>query len=322
MIGADNKNINNSVTIVAGVLITHMVTMHIQQFYNTNTTVYYWQNLLLSFFMPWFFLKSGMFFREKLPKQLFYESLKKYIKPFVFYTILGEFVYIFFLKSFGLVYEPISIFKIFYRGSTNGNPVLWFLPVLFLVRNISNYLLSSLSQKWNILLLFLLLLTINIYSAVNNKYIPWLLGDILMGCFFYMAGALLKTLIYNKKLYYISLIVYLIMLCTWPSLVNFWPCKLVYGNFSVWIISSLAGIILINNIFYRLVRLNKTLRFFYFIGENSMYFYCLHWIIINLCLLLLGKTFMENTMDLILVIIVCFISCSIISLGIKKIDSH
>lgn len=314
MIDADKKRVNESLKIVAGILVTHMVTMHIQQFYNTDTFFYYWQNLLLCFFMPWFFFKSGMFFNYKVPKQLFYNTSEKLLKPFVIFSLLGEIIYILLMVSSGLTYEPIKSLKILLRGSLSGNPVLWFLPVLFLVRNLSNYLLKISINKWFFFFLFISFFTIHLYSTVNSNCLPWWLGDVILGCFFYVAGALLKEILYNNYIYYVSIIVYVTCVTTYPSLVNFWSCKIVYGSSYVWIISSLSGIIIINNFFYRLVRYKKYFVIFDFVGGNSMYYYCLHWMIINLCLLILGpKTSIENTLELITVLIVCFCLCAIVS---------
>ena len=64
---------NGAIDSIAGVLILHMMLIHIQQFVNSDTRFYYYQNLVLSFFMPWFFFKSGMLFKKRMSFQLCHE---------------------------------------------------------------------------------------------------------------------------------------------------------------------------------------------------------------------------------------------------------
>ena len=48
---------------------------------------------LLFFFMPWFFFKSGMFFREKPFKKEFVNGVKKLIVPYIVFSIIGQLVF-------------------------------------------------------------------------------------------------------------------------------------------------------------------------------------------------------------------------------------
>ena len=61
---------NNSLDMIAGIFIVYMIVLHILQWSNLT---YLFGNAVFhvfSFFMFWFFFKSGMFYREKLSKDI------------------------------------------------------------------------------------------------------------------------------------------------------------------------------------------------------------------------------------------------------------
>jgi fucose 4-O-acetylase-like acetyltransferase len=58
------KHRDNSIDVIAGILLIHMVLGHVFQFAKlTDCRFYHWMDVLF-FFMPWFFFKSGMFFNK------------------------------------------------------------------------------------------------------------------------------------------------------------------------------------------------------------------------------------------------------------------
>lgn len=68
----DNENIRRQSHIdsVAGLLIIHMILGHCIQVTDCrDLTLYKWMQVL-SFFMPWFFFKSGMFYKERKPVEV------------------------------------------------------------------------------------------------------------------------------------------------------------------------------------------------------------------------------------------------------------
>ena len=55
---------------VAGLLIIHMILGHcIQVTDSRDLTLYKWMQVL-SFFIPWFFFKLGMFYKERKPVEV------------------------------------------------------------------------------------------------------------------------------------------------------------------------------------------------------------------------------------------------------------
>ena len=68
----DKVNIRRQSNIdsVAGLLIIHMILGHCIQVTDCrDLTLYKWMQVL-SFFMPWFFFKSGMFYKERKPVEV------------------------------------------------------------------------------------------------------------------------------------------------------------------------------------------------------------------------------------------------------------
>ena len=60
-----------SLDIITGILIIHMIFGHIMRFAHCiDTDLYHYTSILLSFFMPWFFFKSGMFYKERKPVEV------------------------------------------------------------------------------------------------------------------------------------------------------------------------------------------------------------------------------------------------------------
>ena len=61
---------------LSGLLIINMILGHCIQLADcSDIPLYNWMNAL-SFFMPWFFFKSGMFYREKSLKETIYGGAK------------------------------------------------------------------------------------------------------------------------------------------------------------------------------------------------------------------------------------------------------
>ena len=100
----------------------------------------------LYFFMPWFFFKSGMLFKVKDPQIEFKTNFRKLIiNGFIVWSIIGHLAY---LLDHWLIYHDLTLRLAFYtparclllKGSIPINEALWFLPVLFLVRQAFNFI--------------------------------------------------------------------------------------------------------------------------------------------------------------------------------------
>ena len=133
----------NYIDAIAGIMIIWMILGHCTTFSHYRLPF----REFLSFYMPWFFYKSGMFFKARNQKDLLQKDLRKYIKPFIVYSLVGYVVWcvcglIDGSQSFlSCVWRPV---KSFYKsGCVVGNGALWFLLTLFITRFIGNMLINK-----------------------------------------------------------------------------------------------------------------------------------------------------------------------------------
>ena len=92
----------------------------------------------------------------------------------------------------------------------------------------------------------------------------------------------MKELQFLKYIFCSALIVYELILCFFPSFVDFRTITLIEGSYILWCLAFLAGCIVINNVIKFLFDyIDGILKPFRYVGENAMTFYCLHWIILN-----------------------------------------
>ena len=273
-----------SLDAVGGVFIVWMIITHAQQWASINNKYLDLFNSVLFIFMGWFYFKSGMFHHpHKIEK-----NIKKFIVPFLWYSALGELVY--FIRLYnedGLKWETILIDplrEMIFLGSIKGNLPLWFLLSLFTVKFIVEKLNGiRFIHTW----LFLSFVFSYLFSIVITYHssMPLYMGNVPLGLFFYLLGYEFREIQYNKKVFLISLLIFVFVQSLATSDIVFRSCIVIKGNFIFCIVSSVAGIVVFNNIFKVEVLRSP---FFLYIGRNSMDFYCIHWILFNITLLLFG----------------------------------
>lgn len=272
---------DHSIDSVCGLLIIHVILGHIFQWAHMNS-LYSPVALVLSFFMPWFFYKSGMYYKERPVGVAFELYVRKLIFPYLAFSIIGQIFWTIMMFVEGdrvLRHYMISPFNtLLAEGSLNGNLPLWFLFSLFAV-----LMCFSLFKKNKLVLCFIALLCALIlhFTGVVKPY--WI-ANICSGLFFFSIGYYLKERQYRFYLFAISLIATLTILLLLPSFVDMRSNALLYGNYVVWYIYSIAAIISINNIF-KYLRIPILTKVFTYIGENSMIFYVLHWIIMTIVMI-------------------------------------
>lgn len=138
----------NYLDAIAGLLIVRMILGHMFQFCQlTDTEVYWWMNTVFSFFMPWFFFKSGIFTHSSLLRCYNLGSYlkgraKKILVPYIIFSIISIVVYFIILLIQGSMNETNFIsplkFVVLY-GSVGSNLPMWFMLTLFLVYVINYY---------------------------------------------------------------------------------------------------------------------------------------------------------------------------------------
>ena len=176
----------------------------------------------------------------------------------------------------------LSPFKSLLRyGCVTGNDPLWFLLTLFLVRvvyttlkkyHVSTIYIVSFCAFWGFLC--------NQLSIVTE---PRYMGNFFTGLLFYSTGHFWTNFEgkilpppYKKYLVASIMIFTILVYFVYPSAVDLFYNKTLYGNYFIWIIHSILCIITLNNLLKRVPDF-QVLRS---IGEYSMTYYVFHRLII------------------------------------------
>lgn len=244
----------------------------------------------LYFFMPWFFYKSGMMFHLSEPKELIKKDYSKLIRTFIIWSIIG---YVFYLLWHGFrlhdlsfriaLYCPIRSFIL--GGSVPINTALWFLPVLFLVRQIANYGISKMHPLWMVLCgLILTAITL----TIRSRFFPFWLSSTCWGLFFFCSGYYLKD---KAEKWWVILIAAIVFIGSFftaiPSVYS--DNSPQWHNFILWLPACVCSSITYNNICRWLEKGIDCVchgkwffPIFSYVGKNSMTYYVGHYIIFKL----------------------------------------
>lgn len=140
---------DSSIDIAAGLMILVMIINHTLQRTGYHNVILEQFLMLFSFFMPWFFFKGGMFYRQEDVKTTFHKGCKKLLQPYFVYNIIGVIVTFIVVVGTGendiVGYLVQSINEWIRYGAPFGNLPLWFLFSFFVVR-----LLTSLYSTYRI----------------------------------------------------------------------------------------------------------------------------------------------------------------------------
>ena len=131
------------VDVVAGLMIGWMILGHCTFFSHYKLSFF----KFLSFYMPWFFYKSGMFFSVKNQTVLLKKDASKLIRNFLVYSLIGWIVWcVCGLTDNSLTLRAcivLPVHQFLHHGSITANGALWFLLSLFAVRQFSNWILKT-----------------------------------------------------------------------------------------------------------------------------------------------------------------------------------
>lgn len=284
----DKKKMRNSnIDAGAGLCLIYMMVMHAMLFADLNGCKLhdYWGGVMF-FFMPYFFCKSGMFISPKhksgVPKEVIKKNYQRLIVPFILFSFLGYLVQVgAMLIDNSLTFKSAllyPLYEIVRKGAYSGNAALWFLLVLFVVRVIA----ISIKEEyyfWSLVVSVVLSIVSAYLSLYNFSY---LFGSIPIGMTFLLLGYYINKyrLIYNYRVLSICLVVFFAIYYFDPSSVNLNGNMLDRGHYVSFILSSIAGIIILPNIFNIVPQVIKD--FFACIGRESMIFYVWHWIVLVL----------------------------------------
>lgn len=251
---------------------------------------------LLFFFMPWFFYKSGSFYRPKSVKDIIEDSIRRFILPFFIFSVLGHIVYCVIqlclsgnISFQDCLIEPLK--QLLALGSLYGNSPLWFLVTLPLVKLL--FSLCGSSKKLMIVLVIccatLSIIVSDAKEIVNHEsyvyrllvYPRWFYNT-LSGTFFYGIGALMKDVRSNVPCFCVSFLLFVILSFACLSRVDMFPNDLKKGSYCIWLISSLCGIVSVKFIFDFWNKRVYSMHFLSMIGKNAMTILVTHMILINI----------------------------------------
>ena len=288
---------NKAIDTVGGIMILFMIYRHVILFMNdgswfTGALTYY----PLLFFMAWFFFKGGMFHREEALEKTLVKGIQRLLVPYLVFSavavILTALVYgcVQGMEGVLSVIRDIPVY-LKREGAVICNSPLWFILSLFFVR-----LFFSAAREPHIPVVCIALVSL---AASYGLYLASLpiglyIENIATGLFFFSSGYLLKDRQYDKGVFWVSAVIYV---------VNLGYCLVrrdVVGEFVInthtpyfpTILYYLAGIITFDNLFRRFSGLQSD--WLARIGQDSMIYYITHFTPIYLILFLNENVFHLN----------------------------
>lgn len=231
----------------------------------------------LVFFMPWFFYKSGMFFRENRISGEILKDCRKLLKPFIVYSLFG---YIFQVSCMILRHETLSaqtllcdqFVGLVTSASLPWQQPLWFLVSLFMVKNIFN-VVQKCTNKYIILAISLF---VGYICSFLSPILNFWMGTTCQALFFFSLGFVMKDRQFLCPVFFGAFIIYVLRyVFDW---VHVWDARIntvaTEDNYILTILVLVAGVILFNNVFRKFMDVKFPL--LTSIGENSMLFYVVH----------------------------------------------
>lgn len=276
--GKTIKKRDASIDVVAGIMLLVMMGWHITQWCHLDAT---WI-IPVSFFMPWFFFKGGMMFKPKARSKVFSGGGIRLVKPFIVWTLAGYPLYAILLwlenDRNWTHYTILLIKQLLLSWGCSCNLALWFLLVLFAVRMAVNEIINNhLNVFVCAIIAIIIAYLLNMLHITSVRF----LGALASGLFYFAMGYLLRNAGYRKTFVVTASIIYFIVLLLFPIHVDMYANNVILGNWLMWPIWSICGVIFFNAIFCALTkRFNVFLHAFAVLGENSMDYYVVHWLVL------------------------------------------
>lgn len=227
----------------------------------------------LTFSMPWFYYKSGLFFKGGRGISGVKKDYKKLIVPFIKWGAVGYAIYLVMHSISGtLTFESATwnVLHTFYiYGYIPINTPTWFIISLFFVRIIADYLLT---RPVSPIVYIIGGLTIGfVFHLVACPWLPFLIANVAMGIAFFMMGYQLHKYETRKWLFTVCLIGYVCFLLFGTSIVGHHRNVLLSGYFLLWPVFAYCGIVVFNNICRWMATLfSRFTRPITFVGENAI----------------------------------------------------
>ena len=270
------------IDLAAGIMLTWMILGHIAS-HASYDGIFPTIGRYLSFFMPWFFYKAGLFYKEKSFAANLNGGAKKLLVPFVIYSLIGQvFYYVCLITEHNVsfrsfVYQPIR--GLFVTECLPGNGALWFLPVLYLIVLIAPFFI----KRYHPLLISIIGVAIAFLCYLADKsWFPCIIPNVAGGLAFYALGYFSRDK-ENQWWMIVTAIVIYAACCIigYPGIYFHHNTASDTMTYLLYYPASFAGIVLLNNL---CKWVNPLIKYsvFRWIGKNSMNLYVTHWIILVL----------------------------------------
>lgn len=270
---------------VAGLMILWMVIGHLRQ-----VCGYEWQSPnILYFFMPWFYYKAGMLWKDGDVRNVANRGGRKLLKPFVVYALVGQIILTICLLMENVVslkpylYSPVR--SLILGGCVGGNTPLWFIPSLFVVQCVAAWLLSK--KNWTCLWAVVSIVLGYGFYLIDFELMPTYIESAFGGLFFFCMGNWLKD--WQYKWWVSVLCVVATIAVMWFGLSGFGVRGngVERGNYFVGALASLVGCVGINGLM-RWLQPYIRCYVLQYVGRNAMTIYVTHWIVLLLSMRLVA----------------------------------
>ena len=193
---------DKSIDQAGGIMLLMVMLGHVLDWCDLSDTIF-WNTLqlFLFFYMPWFFYKGGMFYKEKDIKKQVVDDFYKLVVPYLLFFICSTVVDgVIMFQNGGSIKSLIHVivWSFFVSGTAPGNSALWFFVAYFVVKTCYAILHNSmkLSDIWIIIGGIVILLIVNLLKNIFGdlfvlKY-PENLWSSLIGLVYFCAGHYLK----------------------------------------------------------------------------------------------------------------------------------
>ncbi len=300
-----------------------------------------------SFYMPMFFLLSGLCFDEAKYKtflSFFKKRVLSLFLPYLIFSILlylmwNGIAYLLFPSNIGTclnllncIYMPASLTTCF--GAVN-----WFLPALFIAEIIFYFIcyIAKSSRKTIIICAIIISIVAYIYPIITDYRLPFALDSAIMGLSFYCIGWIIRKInfdlitktIKNHLLLSNIIILFLLLFFVQLSFVNKMTNirTLLYGDYFLYMINAI-GIsflfIILSIIIDNYSEKIKIFNILKMVGKHTLVILLFNSVIANIYKTLLSSSIfiIDNKMlymiNNVLVSIIILVICVIISLLINK----
>lgn len=297
---------------IAGLFIIIMILGHTRTLSGHDSSYVSFLELYLRIFMPFFFYKSGMFFKSTDIKVKLKNVFRKFIIPYIAFYIF-TIPYIFHdlqnISIVNVIVEQLKQFLLF--GCSWANFPLWFLFSISCVIVI----FEILNRRMHPILIALIGMVVSIMLNAFNVERPYYAGNISSGLFYYSMGYLLREKQCSRKILIGLFLFYCSFLTIWPQHIEMVRNSCEQGNFIIWFPLTVIGVYSFIGVFSLY---NKKIPILSYLGRHSMIYYVAHWGILEYVSLFTQNKALPNYETFTIMIVACICILPFLDLIIKK----